>query len=1659
MLQPGRHGGECFAAAFTTPRWLLLLLTILLFLRQDLVEYAHGDAEASDINDFFASNDTRLHILTAFSLTGECCCWRCCCCGVDCADGAPSAVFVFKAAPSFSGDLRAPEELKTDDDSDDTALYFSHGFSDNMVLQARKSAAVYGGGGSCASVRVTLGSGSPIVAQTDTRGVWRAELAPQPASAASRTLTAACATCATCASSPMSSVVSISVVFGEVLLCLGQSNQWLPLSYTFDRNQSYAEATDRYSDVRLFNFGFATPDDVPGYSPDGQVSSAPRWVSRPTANWTHSTRQTLPTFASTCWYTAKAMIDNRPKTSPSTPIGLLLAAVGGTRLAMWTSEPSATLAGCDSTSMLTNATGAGQMFDLVLAPFVNMSASAISWYQGENDLGARVTSKAYGCGLARFARQLRGESTPPSTRWGELPLLIFAIAPGGSEGATYVPEFREAQRQVTLEINASAFVPTHDWGDPCNKHSRRAVCTGTGNWSTDLTKFRDGRIHPRCKVKLGERAAARLATINGGTGRSPTISSCKLHQTVLTLTWSDALKFSSPFNSSTRGWSAVEVHGVHKNGKHTALSWASVNVSQSSAYEVELDVSSIDKIDAVRYAWAEEPCCAGHAAEGCAPGSCPLWYDEGGDSLWPAIPFSLNVSSSGSCLHALRTDDETLVRPTQVLVNLRRQPAGVDASTPLLVTWALPPVSVNVSAVDVKLLSVEQEPLWSRSIRLPNDLSRLVFDENTLNATTVYHFTARYRTTSGSASPWSSPARFSTAPALTWQPIAIRLPDGVADTSRLLPRLCPPGYTCFPNATAFARAVNVAGPPGPTSSKLALLCPPSSPCTLRGTQLGTTWGLEATVLMENVVLESAPAAHAGSLLNIDSGHVTGVNVSFRGGSSATGAGCVSNYHYFKCTDCVFSKCHAAQYGGALSSGGHVSGHGLVLVRPVFKGNNTCGGKLMPGDVKPCGAACWCLGTDASKCVGCTCAVHPKYGNFYCDGGGGVGVGDGDVDFSMYAPAAVVPAGSSSMARNRQPPLKGKPQPIVNPTFALFRRTVLLRPQLQLQSALLFITASETHKLLGSYALSVNGELICMGPGRSLIDSSQSSVMTAFDSFDLTSRVTGSDTLLLAVGCFGAAAKQQMALELQLKYVGGEEQIVRSDASWRAHNATAAYGPIGTAGTQYFTQLHVFYDARLAPGGSGDATSWRLASFDDSSWPFADVAGPEDAWFANAPLRSKITPPLEIHETAVILERLNSTVWTFRLQHESQGGVVLNVADGVAGSTVTVRRGEELLPNMSLPMFRMRTGNLYQEIWTLQEGANRLVGHEPTEWRFGSLELQPPNAHLCATAAAQSPAGGRGGIPGYIICPTTYGVVSKVSFSSFGTPSGSCDSSGDGSSSFSVNKSCDSNTSFELVEAACLGQHKCELKTSAFGDPCRGVASKRLAVTVQCNESIAHVPTTALPSQLSASAWTVEYAFNSSDSSFNCSDESLEAVWRLSKQTIQSTNLDMWTDSNTRQRDVACNEANGIVPLMQSAVALEFNSQRYTSEWLIQSRHAETSFAEWMPITVSYIFQDAMRTGNLSQCRRYYSMLQNYSLSDLIDADVGLVNVTSLSPPEIDWPSNMRDCYVQSEFSTIVNAYAARASEQLAAIALWLGRPEMEVEMHNQVSERCPPVRI
>ena len=76
---------------------------------------------------------------------------------------------------------------------------------------------------------------------------------------------------------------------------------------------------------------------------------------------------------------------------------------------------------------------------------------------------------------------------------------------------------------------------------------------------------------------------------------------------------------------------------------------------------------------------------------------------------------------------------------------------------------------------------------------------------------------------------------------------------------------------------------------------------------------------------------------------------------------------------------------------------------------------------------------------------------------------------------------------------------------------------------------------------------------------------------------------------------------QLIAELHLRFANGTRVTVGSGPAWKAWNATASFGPIGSAGTQYYTQPHAFLDARLFAGGSGSVDEWAQPGFDDSTW--------------------------------------------------------------------------------------------------------------------------------------------------------------------------------------------------------------------------------------------------------------------------------------------------------------------------------------------------------------------------------------------------------------------------------------------------------------------------
>jgi hypothetical protein len=78
----------------------------------------------------------------------------------------------------------------------------------------------------------------------------------------------------------------------------------------------------------------------------------------------------------------------------------------------------------------------------------------------------------------------------------------------------------------------------------------------------------------------------------------------------------------------------------------------------------------------------------------------------------------------------------------------------------------------------------------------------------------------------------------------------------------------------------------------------------------------------------------------------------------------------------------------------------------------------------------------------------------------------------------------------------------------------------------------------------------------------------------------------------------------------------------------------------------------------------------------------------------------------------------------------------------------------------------------------------------------------------------------------MFCAT--GVIDKILFASYGTPTGSC-------GSWAVNASCNANNSVSVVESACLGKSRCSIKTDTptFGDPCYKTV-KHLVVEATCS---------------------------------------------------------------------------------------------------------------------------------------------------------------------------------------------------------------------------------
>ncbi|GAA1914108.1 hypothetical protein GCM10009737_14300 [Nocardioides lentus] len=193
------------------------------------------------------------------------------------------------------------------------------------------------------------------------------------------------------------------------------------------------------------------------------------------------------------------------------------------------------------------------------------------------------------------------------------------------------------------------------------------------------------------------------------------------------------------------------------------------------------------------------------------------------------------------------------------------------------------------------------------------------------------------------------------------------------------------------------------------------------------------------------------------------------------------------------------------------------------------------------------------------------------------------------------------------------------------------------------------------------------------------------------------------------------------------------------------------------------------------------------------------------------------------------------------------------------------------------------------------------------------------------------------------------------------------------------------------------------------------------------------------------ALALVYPFDAEASEFAASDRNLEQVYGLSKNSIESLNVNFYTDSWTRER--INYEADAYLQLMSTLYLMDdLSLGRYSMNYFRDNRTWPT---EW-PIYVVLAVHDAWRqTGDLAQPAAYYDNLVDKLPLEWVEESTGLVRKTSRADgcnsqtdcDIVDWPTSERDNFQFRQYNTVINAVSFRAFTDMAAMADALGKDE------------------
>ena len=349
-------------------------------------------------------------------------------------------------------------------------------FSDHMVLQADKAAAVWGWADAGEEVSVSI-AGRKKSVKADAVGAWSLKLDPLPASSQAQTLVIGDRTIQ-------------DVLVGEVWLGSGQSNMAMSVKGANDLEGTKAKAA--LPNIRVFT--------------EGSGGAATAQTGRK-GSWVVCAPETVERFSATAFFFGRSL-----HAELKVPVGLIVSAVGGTPIEAWISpevqkadpklapflemmkksresfdEAKATAQYERQLAQWTEATKAaraakkplpkkprdpvdtfkrkgdiGGLFNGKISPLVPYTLRGAIWYQGEAN-SPDEKAPFYQAQLAALARDWR-------TRWADEFPFAWVQLPNFRRPGNGWPQVGDGMRRALEDVSRRGMAITLDIGDAKNIH-------------------------------------------------------------------------------------------------------------------------------------------------------------------------------------------------------------------------------------------------------------------------------------------------------------------------------------------------------------------------------------------------------------------------------------------------------------------------------------------------------------------------------------------------------------------------------------------------------------------------------------------------------------------------------------------------------------------------------------------------------------------------------------------------------------------------------------------------------------------------------------------------------------------------------------------------------------------------------------------------------------------------------------------------------------------------------------------------------------------------------------------------------------------------------------------------------------------------------------